>query len=136
MMNLVDVRDAAAGLILVMERGQIGHRYIIGGDNLRLGELLKLAGEIAGRNAVRIAIPGTVAKLTATAMEFAADHITHRPPAATLEGIRLALRSKKLSIEKARCELGYAPRPIEPVLRETISFLLKAGLQKNSNFYE
>jgi dihydroflavonol-4-reductase len=60
-------------------------------------------------------------------MEFVADHITGRAPSGTVEGVRIALRARALSIEKAQRELGYTPRPIEPALRETIAFLLGAG---------
>jgi len=52
--------------------------------------------------------------------------VTRRPPSGTAEGVRIALRATQLSIEKAQRELGYAPRPIEPTLRDTIAFLLRA----------
>jgi dihydroflavonol-4-reductase len=57
-------------------------------------------------------------------LEFVADHVTHRPPSGTAEGVRIALRATELSIETAQTELGYAPRPIEPALRDTIAYLL------------
>jgi dihydroflavonol-4-reductase len=60
-------------------------------------------------------------------LEFIADNVTGRPPSGTAEGVRIALRAEALSIAKARRELGYAPRPVEPVLRETIAHLLGAG---------
>jgi dihydroflavonol-4-reductase len=122
--NLVDVRDVADGFLLAMERGQNGQRYILGGENISLQKLLNIVGAISGRNALRIPIPAWIAKVTAAMLEFIADHVTHQPPAATVEGVRIALRSKALSIEKSRRELGYAPRPIEPALREAISSLL------------
>jgi dihydroflavonol-4-reductase len=122
--NLVDVRDVADGFLLAMERGQNGHRYILGGENISLQKLLNIVGAISGRNALRIPIPAWIAQVTAAMLEFIADHVTHQPPAATVEGVRIALRSKALSIEKSRRELGYAPRPIEPALREAISSLL------------
>jgi dihydroflavonol-4-reductase len=122
--NLVDVRDVAAGLLLVMERGQSGHRYILGGENIRLKGLLDVLGAISGRKALRIPIPAAIAQMTAATMEFIADHVTRRSPSATLEGVRIALRSKALSLEKSRRELGYAPRPIEPALREAVASVL------------
>jgi len=57
-------------------------------------------------------------------LEFIADHVTHNPPAATLEGVRIALRSQALSIDKARRELGYTPRPITAALEEAIQSLV------------
>ncbi len=119
-LNLVDVRDVAAGLLLAMERGQIGQRYILGGENITLGNLLGMVNAISGRNAVRIPLPARFAQIAAAAMDVVADHVTHRPPSATAEGVRIALHSKPLSNEKSRRELGYTPRPIEPALREII----------------
>jgi dihydroflavonol-4-reductase len=123
-MNLVDVRDVAAGLLLAMERGQTGQRYILGGENISLKKLLAIIGVISGRKAVRIPIPAVIAQTTAAMLEFIADHVTHRPPAGTVEGVRIASRSQALSIEKARRDLGYAPRPIGPALEDAIQSVM------------
>jgi nucleoside-diphosphate-sugar epimerase len=122
--NLVDVRDVAAGLILAMERGKTGGRYVFGGESLRLSRILDLVAAISGRKHVAIRVPGKLAELSAGMLEFISDHITHRTPTGTAEGVRIALHASDLSIDRARRELGYAPRPIEPTLRETIAFLL------------
>ncbi|MGZ5870872.1 MAG: NAD-dependent epimerase/dehydratase family protein [Bradyrhizobium sp.] len=124
--NLVDVRDVAAGLILAMEHGRSGHRYILGGESISLKRILQLMATISGRHYVSIPVPGRVAELTAAVLEFISDHVTHRPPSGTAEGVRIALRATELSIEKAQRELGYSPRPIEPALRDTIAYLLAA----------
>jgi dihydroflavonol-4-reductase len=122
--NLVDVRDVAVGLILAMEHGQIGHRYILGGESISLKNILQLMSTISGRRYVSIPVPGRVAEMSAAMLEFISDHVTHRPPTGTAEGVRIALRATELSIEKSQRELGYAPRSIEPTLRETIAYLL------------
>jgi dihydroflavonol-4-reductase len=119
-LNLVDVRDVAVGLRLAMERGQLGQRYILGGEPISLRRLLEMVRTVRGRKAMHVPIPAGFAQMTATIMELLADHVTRRPPAATVEAIRIAVRSKPLSSEKSQRELGYAPRPIEPTLRETI----------------
>ena len=123
-LNLVDVRDVAAGLQLAMRRGQIGHRYILGGEAVSLGKLLEAIRAISGRKALGIQIPAKIAHVTGAVMEFVADHATHRAPGATAEGVRIALRSRSLSIEKSQRELGYAPNPIGPALREAIASLV------------
>jgi len=123
-MNLVDVRDVAMGLLLAMERGQTGQRYILGGENISLKKLLAIVSVLSGRSALRIPIPAVMAQTTAAVLEFIADHVTHTPPAATIEGVRIGLRSQALSIEKARRELGYAPRPIGGALEEAIQSIL------------
>jgi len=124
--NLVDVRDVAAGLVLAMERGRVGHRYIFGGESIPLKKVLRLMAAISGRRNLLIPVPGRVAEMATATLEFISDHVTRRPPCGTAEGVRIALRSAALSIEKAQCELGYAPRPVEPALRETIAYLLGA----------
>jgi dihydroflavonol-4-reductase len=124
--NLVDVRDVAAGLILAMERGRIGQRYILGGESISLKKILKLMATISGRRYLSVPVPGPVAEAAAAMLEFMSDQITHRPPSGTLEGVRIALRANELSIEKTRNELGYSPRPVEPTLRDTIAYLLGA----------
>lgn len=118
--NLVDVRDVAAGFMLALERGQPGERYIVGGENISMRALLDHVARISGRADRHIRIPGVLAMAAALAMDWTANHVTHRAPAATVEGVRIALRAKALSIEKSRRELGYAPRPIEPALRATV----------------
>ena len=125
--NFVDVRDVAEGLILAMERGQAGHRYILGGETIQLTQVLELMEAISGRRARRLQVGGRVAEIATAILEFVADHVTRRPPSGTAEGVRIALRAGALSIEKAQRELGYAPGAVEPVLRETIAHLLDAG---------
>jgi nucleoside-diphosphate-sugar epimerase len=122
-LNLVDVRDVATGLILAMERGKVGHRYILGGESIPLKKLLEYVAAISGRDSLRVPVPGRLAEVTAAILEFMADHITRTPPSATAEAVRIALRSTALSTERAQRELGYAPRPIESALRETITYL-------------
>jgi dihydroflavonol-4-reductase len=120
-MNLVDVRDVAAGLALAMKHGQSGHRYILGGEAISLSKVLARLRAISGRKAIPVRIPAMIAQVTALAMEFVADRLTHRPTLATVEGVRVAMRSKSLSSEKSWRELGYTPHPIERALREVVA---------------
>jgi len=122
-LNLVDVRDVAAGLVLAMERGKIGQRYILGGESIPLEKLLEYVATITGKDSLRVPVPGRFAEAIAAILEFMADHVTRTPPSATAEAVRIALRSTALSTERAQRELGYAPRPIESALRETITYL-------------
>ncbi len=119
-LNLVDVRDVAAGLRLAMDRGEVGERYILGGEHISLRRVIDMVTTVRKRKGMHVQIPAGFAHMTAAIMEFLADHVTRRPPAATVEAIRIAVRSKALSSEKSRRELGYTPRPIEPTLREAI----------------
>jgi dihydroflavonol-4-reductase len=122
-LNLVDVRDVAAGMASAAERGRPGERYILGGENIALRDLLKLLEQVSGRRMPKRALPAPVAIAAAAIAEWAADRVTHRKPVATREGVRLALRSAPFDNRKARTELGYAPRPIQDALTETVRWL-------------
>ena len=126
--NLVDVRDVATGLVLAMEKGRVGQRYLLGGDSMPLRQILLLMAAISGRRQVLVPVPGAFAEIMASVLEFAADYVTGREPSATAEGVRIARRATSLSIDKARRELGYTARAIEPVLRETIAHMMGAGV--------
>jgi dihydroflavonol-4-reductase len=123
MVNFVDVRDVATGLILAMEKGRVGHRYLLGGSSISLKRVLELMMALSGRRKLLISVPGGVAELAARLLEWKSDFLTHREPSATVEGVRIARRATSPSVEKARRELGYKPRPIEPLLREMIAHL-------------
>jgi dihydroflavonol-4-reductase len=124
--NLVDVRDVATGLILAMERGQIGHRYVLGGESIPMKRILQMITAISGKRHLSIPISGRVAEVAAGMLELVSDHVTRRPPTGTAEGVRIALRATGLSHEKAQQELGYVSRPVEPTLRDTITYLVGA----------
>src|SRR3954447_7199586 len=123
--NLVDVRDVAVGLILAMEKGRVGQRYILGGDSLPLSRVLAQMTAASRRRKLFIPVPARLAEYAALLIEWKADYLTRRTPTATVEGVRIARRATALSIDKARRELGYAPRPVGPVLRETIERMME-----------
>ncbi len=129
-LNLVDVRDVAVGMLLAAERGRAGERYILGGENLALRDLLTLLEKTSGRAMPRFALPGAVALASAATAEWFADWLTRRPPVATREGVRLALRSAPFDSRKARNELGYAPRPVQDGLAEAVRWLFASGKAK------
>jgi dihydroflavonol-4-reductase len=133
-MNIVDVRDVATGLILAMERGQIGQRYILGGENTSLQHLLENIAATTGRTCVPLCIPTPLAAGLAAMMEFIADR-TWQVPAASREGVEIARRSRPLSSEKASRELGYTPRNLNEALWDTISWLEtgRIGAQQKPN---
>jgi dihydroflavonol-4-reductase len=122
--NLVDVRDVAIGLVLAMEKGRVGHRYLLGGECIPLSRILALMATTSGRRKFFVPVPGRLAELAAWMLELKADHVTRCAPAATVEGVRIARRATALPIEKAKRELGYTPRSVEPVLQETIAHMM------------
>ena len=110
--------------MLAMQRGRHGQRYVLGGENITLAELLTIVSDIGGHKALRFGVPSVVAEAAAVTLEFVADHITHKPPSATVEGVRIARRSRPVSIEKSHRELGYSPRSILPALEETVASII------------
>jgi dihydroflavonol-4-reductase len=127
MLNLVDVRDVAAGIVLAGERGRTGERYILGGQNIALRDLLILLERMTSRTMPKRVVPGWLALATAAVAELAADVVTRRAPAATVEGVRLALRSGPFDSAKARQELGYETRPLAETLADAVAWLREAG---------
>jgi dihydroflavonol-4-reductase len=126
--NVVDVRDIAEGMILAAEKGRIGERYILGGENISMRELAKLLETFTGKNPIKIWIPPRFAMVGGLLGEWWATHVTRRMPAATIEGIKLAIRSGPFDISKACREIGFAPRPIGPAVERTIDWLKRADL--------
>jgi dihydroflavonol-4-reductase len=122
-LNLIDVRDIAEGMILAAEHGRVGERYILGGDNMSMRNLALLVQRLTGKYPVRIWIPPPLAMAAGVLDEWLATKITRRMPAATVEGVRLALRAGPLDIGKACREIGFAPRPIEPALARAVTWL-------------
>jgi dihydroflavonol-4-reductase len=123
LLNLVDVRDVANGILLADTRGRIGERYVLGGADIRVRDLLQQIGRLSGRRNVSYPLPRGLALAVAVAAEWLADNVTHRNPIATAEGVRLALRSVPLDIRKAQSELGYIPRALAVSLADALSWL-------------
>jgi dihydroflavonol-4-reductase len=119
-LNLADVRDIADGIARAGERGRRGERYILGGENVRMGDLLGRLERKSSRRMPRRAVPVWVALTTGVASGWLADRVTHKPPVATREGVVLALRSAPFDSSKAQSELGYAPAPIDRALTEAV----------------
>ena len=130
MVNFVDVRDVATGLVLAMEKGRVGHRYLLGGSCMSLKQVLELMMVVSGRRKLLIPVPGGIAEFTARVLEWKSNVLTRREPTATVEGVRIARRATALSADKARRELGYVPRPIEPLLREMIALMSGASVSE------
>ncbi|WP_250645683.1 NAD-dependent epimerase/dehydratase family protein [Methylobacterium durans] len=123
-LNLVGVRDVAAGMLLAAEHGRRGARYVLDGEDVRLSDLLGRLERLSGRRMPRLAMPGAAARAVAAIAEWTADHVTGRPPVATREGVRLALGEGHVGDSKARDELGYCPAPIDGPLAEAVRWLM------------
>jgi dihydroflavonol-4-reductase len=110
-LNIVDVEDVALGTVLALERGAPGQRYILSGTNTSVGALIRRVRELDGKSMPRLAIPRSMAIGAAYICEVFNLIVRGPKPVVPLLGIELIEQgSQHLSCEKARNELGYAPR--------------------------
>jgi dihydroflavonol-4-reductase len=126
-LNLVHVDDVAAGHLLAEERGRAGERYILGGENLALKEILRRIAVLAGRKPPRLALPIAPLWPLALAAE-AAGRVTGREPFVTRDGLRMARHKMYFTSAKAMRELGYRPRPVDAALADAIAWFRQAGM--------
>jgi dihydroflavonol-4-reductase len=109
-LNIVHVDDVAEGHLLALERGRIGERYILGGDDMSLAEILHALAAISGRSPPRVRLPRLALYPVAYASELLA-RLSGGEPFATVDGLKLARHHMYFSSRKAAEELGYSPRP-------------------------
>jgi dihydroflavonol-4-reductase len=126
-LNIVDVEDVAAGHLLAAERGQVGQRYILGGENLTLKQILDLLSEVSGRPPVRLHIPHWVAQAWSYVDVAVAKLSSNRAPAATPDKVRLARRYEFFDPGKAVRELGLPQTPARVALREAVEWYRAHG---------
>ena len=125
-LNVVDVRDVAAGHLLACERGRPGERYILGSENFTLEQILgKLAG-ITGKPAPKMRVPYALAYAVGMASTAWAG-ITGKEPLAPLDGVRMARKKMWVRHDKASRELGFAPGPAETALRRAVDWFRANG---------
>ena len=126
-LNLVHVDDVALGHLAALKSGGIGERYILGGDDISLGDMLAEIAVLVGRKPPRIILP----RAPLFPIAFAAETIarfTGREPFATLDGLRMAKHRMFFSSAKAERELGYRHRPHSEGLREALSWFRRQGM--------
>lgn len=125
-LNIVHVDDVAHGHLLAFERGQPGERYILGGTNMSLREILvKIAGFV-GRPPPRLRLPHNLVLPIAYAAEAWA-RLSQREPRVNVDGVRMAKKRMYFSSVKARQALGYSPRPGEAALEDAIIWFGEQG---------
>jgi len=124
---VVHVDDVAEGHLLALERGRIGERYILGSENLSLRALLALVAEAAGRAAPRIRLPNAALWPVALGFEAAAS-VFGVAPLVTRDHLRMARKQMFFSSDKARGELGYAPRPAREAVRDAVAWFRAHGM--------
>jgi len=125
-LNLVHVDDVAAGQLLAAEHGEIGERYILGGENMSLAEILGEVARVTGHRPPTLKIPYSVVLPIAAGAEMVA-RLTGREPFTTLDGVRMSRKKMYFSSAKARGALGYAPRPAREAIADAVKWFEANG---------
>jgi dihydroflavonol-4-reductase len=125
-LNIVHVDDVAAGHLAAAERGQIGERYILGGENMSLAEILAAVSRAVGKRPPRLKVPHAILFPIAFGAEFAA-RITGREPFVTLDGVRMSRKKMYFTSDKASRELGYKPRPAREAIVDAVQWFNASG---------
>ena len=120
-LNVVDVRDAAMGHLLAAELGRPGERYILGGENLTLREILECLSRLTDRKAPTVQIPHFVA-LGAALASTAWGRVSGREPRVPLDAVRMARKKMWVSNHKAITELGFRPGPAGDALGRAVAW--------------
>ncbi|HYA04637.1 MAG TPA: hopanoid-associated sugar epimerase [Xanthobacteraceae bacterium] len=128
-LNLVHVDDVAAGHILAWQKGRVGERYILGGENVLLGSMLGDIARLTGRSPPRLRLPRRLLFPVAYGAEAIA-HITGREPLLTTTGLRLAKYRMFFSSAKAERELGYRARPYRAAIADAVAWFRRNGYLK------
>lgn len=126
-LNLVDVTDCARGHLLALEKGRSGERYILGGENLTLKQILDKLAAITGLPSPTIKVPYFVALATGVIDETFTGRIRGREPRATIDSVRMGRKKMFVSSAKAERELGWKPSPADNALRRAVEWFRTNG---------
>ncbi len=128
-LNLVDVRDVAAGTILAGEHGKPGERYILGNRNVTLQEILQMLAAITGQPAPKVRMPYPVAYI-AVGVENLAANLLGKAPTHPFEGVKMARHKMFFDASKAVRELQMPQSPIEDALARAVEWFRANGYVK------
>lgn len=126
-LNLVHVDDCANGHLLAFEKGKVGERYILGGDDVDLSDMLTAIAEITGGKPPLGRIPRQAIFPLAVIAEALAK-LTGKEPLVTVDALRMAKYRMFFSSAKARRELGYQARPHRQALSDAIAYFRQRGM--------
>lgn len=125
-LNLAHVDDVAAGHFQALERGRTGERYILGGDDVMLQQMLRDIAELCSRRAPTMQLPRWPLYPLAHAAEAVA-RVTGKEPFITVDGLNMSKYRMFFTSDKARRELGYQPRPYREGLKDALDWFRAEG---------
>jgi dihydroflavonol-4-reductase len=125
-LNVAPVEDIAAGHLLAAEKGRVGERYILGGCNMTLKQILDALSAITGRPAPRVRLPHAVALAAGYADQFF-SRLAGRQPQIPVEGVKMSRHRMFVESDKAVRELGYKPGSVEAALERAVRWYEQHG---------
>lgn len=126
-LNLVDVEEVAQMHFVALERGTPGERYILGGENLTLKQILDRMSSITGLPSPSLKVPHAVAMAFAFFDENFTGRLLHKEPRATVEAVRMGRKMMFASSAKAERELGFRVLPVYHAMRTAIDWFVANG---------
>lgn len=126
-LNLVDVDECARGHVAALERGRSGERYILGGENLTLKEILDRLAAITGLPSPHVRVPYLVALAAGVVDEVITGRVLRREPRATIEAVRMSRKKMFVTSAKAEKELGWKIVPVDAALARAVEWFRKHG---------
>ncbi|MBM3981197.1 MAG: NAD-dependent epimerase/dehydratase family protein [Planctomycetes bacterium] len=126
-LNLIDVRDVAAGMEAALDRGRTGVRYLLGAENWSIRKVFEYVAARTGAPAPRWRVPYPVALAAAYVSEFVADAITGAIPAATVTGVKLTRRRMHFDASRSLSELALRPRAVSAAIDEALAWFREMG---------
>jgi dihydroflavonol-4-reductase len=124
-LNLVDVRECALGHVAALEKGRSGERYILGGENLTLKQILDKLSAITGLPSPSVKVPYVMALATGVVDEVVTGRILGREPRATIDAVRMGRKKMFVSSAKAEQELGWKTVPVDDALRRAVEWFIE-----------
>jgi dihydroflavonol-4-reductase len=132
-LNLVDVSEVARAHVIALTEGTPGRRYILGGENLTLKQILDKMSAITGIPSPTVKIPFAVAATYAFFEEWITGRIRVKEPRATLEEVRMGRKKMYASSARAQQELGFEIKPVYPAMRAAIDWFRSNGYAPANN---
>jgi dihydroflavonol-4-reductase len=126
-LNLVDVRDCARGHVAALEKGKSGERYILGGENLTLKQILDKLAAITGLSSPRVKLPYIFAFATGIIDETITGRMLNKEPRATVDAVRMGKKMMFATSAKAERELGWKIVPVDDALRRAVGWFRDNG---------
>lgn len=126
-LNLVDVRECARGHVMALEKGRSGERYILGGENLTLKQILDTLAKITGLPSPKVKLPYAFAFAAGVFGEMITGRMLHGEPRATVDTVRMGKKMMFASSYKAERELGWKIVPVEDALRRAVEWFRGNG---------